>query len=182
MPEYGAYPLGTLAAGCSKTKKEYPGPQAAWDGCRYAGRATLWATPTSPSPCLHRDGRTALHFAASSGHLATVRALINAGASLHIQTNEYMGFTDYDSMSGRWAFCGGRRGRLVRSGWASAVAAAAAARRFTPLHMAAMTEHADVTAALLGAGADACIKSEWMYAAAGKEDGSASDGHKLSIR
>jgi hypothetical protein len=48
---------------------------------------------------LHRYGRTALHYA-FYGPLPAVRALINAGAPLHIQDND------------RWAFCGAdRRGR-----------------------------------------------------------------------
>ena len=76
---------------------------------------------------------TALHWAAVKGHLDTVRALIHAGASLNIQT---------DGMYGRrWAFCGGRRGRLVRSGSASAAAGAAVACRRTPLLLAAHKGH-----------------------------------------
>ena len=50
---------------------------------------------------MHREGWTALHYAVSHGHLPSFDALINAGASLNIQTNEYFG--------GRWAF-GGRHG------------------------------------------------------------------------
>ena len=41
---------------------------------------------------------------------------------------------------------------------ASAAANAAVARRWTPLHIAAHYGHADATAALLGAGADASIQ------------------------
>ena len=111
------------AAGCYKKKIGLPsGPQAAWGGYRYAGRVTLWASPISPPPCLHRDGKTALHWAAIHGHLPVVRALINAGAPLDIQ----------DNWSG-WAFWCGRVGLLVRSRRAAA-GAAVANRKFTPLH------------------------------------------------
>jgi ankyrin repeat protein len=56
--------------------------------------------------------------------------------------------------------CGGSaRGRIGGgSARASAAANAAVARRRTPLHCAAIYRHADVMAALLGAGADASIK------------------------
>jgi ankyrin repeat protein len=47
---------------------------------------------------------TALHWAARHGHQRSVRALINAGASLHIQTTG-------DGFLGRWAVRCGRRGR-----------------------------------------------------------------------
>jgi cytohesin len=100
---------------------------------------------------LHRNGWTALHFAARHGHLPAVRALIHAGAPLDIQDNY------------RWAFCAagrrgaesvaGRRGPMPPSG-------AAVARRWTPLHYAAKYGHANAMAALLGAGADASIK-DW---------------------
>ncbi len=53
----------------------------------------------------------------------------------------------------------------VRSGWASAAAGAAVARRATPLHFAARNGDADATAALIGAGADASIKDWTGYAA-----------------
>jgi hypothetical protein len=56
--------------------------------------------------------------------------------------------------------CGGSaRGRIGGgSARASAAANAAVARRKTPLHYAAYNGHADATAALLGAGADASIQ------------------------
>jgi hypothetical protein len=49
-------------------------------------------------------------------------------------------------------FSGGRRGPFVRSGRASAAAAAAVARRFTPLDWAIIHGDAAITAALLAAG------------------------------
>ncbi len=49
---------------------------------------TLWATPTPPPAFVfQREGWTALHYAACYGHLPAVRALIHAGAPLHIETN-----------------------------------------------------------------------------------------------
>ena len=57
-------------------------------GTGYAGRRyPLGHTNPSYGFVFHRQGWTALHNAACYGHLASVRALINAGASLHIETN-----------------------------------------------------------------------------------------------
>jgi hypothetical protein len=125
-----------------------PGPIGGYGmGTGYAGRGyPLGHTDPSPAFALHRYGCTALHWAAEHGHLPSVCAFINAGAPLDIQ----------DCIG--WAFL--RRfgaAESVRSGWASA--AATAARRATPLHCAAEYGHADVMAALLGAGADASIKN-----------------------
>ncbi len=101
---------------------------------------------------------TALHHAVDHGHLATVRALIHAGAALDILANDY----DF-----RWAFCGaGRRGAESVRGRRGPVppAGAAVARSYTPLHLAADNGHADAMAALLGAGADASIQDSIGYA------------------
>jgi hypothetical protein len=60
----------------------------------------------------------------------------------------------------------GRSARPIGTvGWASAAAGAAVACRSTPLHCAAANGTAAVTAALLGAGADASIKDNYGYAA-----------------
>ncbi len=100
---------------------------------------------------------TVLHWASAHGHLPTVLALILAGASLNIQTNE------------RWAFCVGAAGA------ASGDSGATVACRNTPLHLAAANVHADVAAALINAGADVKIKNVngWAFCggAAGAADG-----------
>jgi hypothetical protein len=93
---------GTPAAGWSKNKKEngvFPGPQ----GWVREYPATLGRGyplgHTSPAFALHRWGSTALHYAARYGHLRAVRALISAGAPLHIESNDRYA---------RWALlCGG---------------------------------------------------------------------------
>jgi hypothetical protein len=125
-----------------------------WDGHRYAKPSAFL--------CLRRDGETALHWAVIHGHLPAVLALIHAGASLNIKTSrEWRNDERYNTC----AFWGGRRGRLLRLGWASAAADAAVARRkWTPLHWAVVRGRADLTAALLGAGADASIKDCIGYA------------------
>ncbi len=120
----------------------------------------------SPAVALHRYGCTALHWAARYGHLPAVRALIHAGASLHIQTNG-------SGFAGRWdSRLGGSARTASPAGgipaWAvgsarpnrrgSERASAAGARRTTPLHCAAYSGDAGATAALLGAGADASIE------------------------
>ncbi len=107
----------------------------------------LGHTDPSPAFALHRDGWTALHWAARHGHLPSVNALIHAGAPVNIQDNGYY----------RWALlCGGSaRGRI---GGGSARASAAVTRRRTPLRCAAVYGHTDATAALLGVGADASIQ------------------------
>jgi hypothetical protein len=66
----------------------------------YAGRGyPLVHTDPSPASALHRTGWTALHYAVYLRHLPAVRALINAGAPLDIQSNN------------GWAFrAAGRRG------------------------------------------------------------------------
>ncbi len=129
------------------------GPQAVWDGT-----GTLVGVPSGPpdpSPALPAQGWEDGAALGGAPRPSAVRrnALINAGASLHSQDKK------------RWAFWGGRHGRLVRSRWASAAAGAAVARRSMPLHSAAVNGHADATAALLGAGADASIKGTCEYAA-----------------
>ena len=56
--------------------------------------------PTPHQPCLRRlDRMTARHWAAWHGHLLSVHALINAGASLDIHDNEGYGW--WDSRLGR---------------------------------------------------------------------------------
>ncbi len=97
---------------------------------------------------------TALHYAAAHGHLPSVNALIHSGASLHIQTNgSYY----------RCAFWGGRRGRWCGRG---SPVPPPFARRYTALHWAAYNGHADATAALLGAGADAAIEDFYFIGCA----------------
>jgi ankyrin repeat protein len=93
---------------------------------------------------------TVLHWASAHGHLPSVDALIKAGASLNIQTND-----------GRWAFCGGAAGGPVPT------PVSPFARRNTPLHTAAHYDHADVAAALINAGADMNIQNNkwWAFAA-----------------
>ncbi len=56
-------------------------------------------------------------------------------------------------------------GAAGAAGWASTAAGAAVARRNTPLHRAAYYGHADVAAALIGAGADMTVKNIDGYAA-----------------
>ncbi len=111
--------------------------------------------PTPPQPCLHRDGRTALHWAVHHGHLPSVDALINAGASLHIQDKK------------RWAFWGGRHGRLVRSRWASA--AAGARRAGARPRMRLPTHHAWVSQAkaLMAANEEVRSLAVWAVVPAG---------------
>ena len=146
MPEYGECPSGTLAAGCSENEKENGCPL----GRRLYGMVPTvvgypLGHPTPPQPCVNREGRTALHWAVSHGHLPSVHALIDAGASLDIQ-NIY-----------RWAL--GRSARPIAAVGVGQCRRCLVARRSTPLHLAADYGHAAATAALLGAGADASIEN-----------------------
>jgi hypothetical protein len=86
-------PPSTLAAGRSKSKKEPLGtpwaarPVTGWVPAALCRGYPLGHTDPSPAFALHREGWTALHFAAIHGHLPAVNALIHAGAPLEIQTN-----------------------------------------------------------------------------------------------
>ena len=114
-------------------------------GTGYRGvGVTLWATPTPPPPfALLREGMTALHWAAYRGHQRSVRALINAGASLDIQTTG-------NGLSGRWDSRLGGSARPKRCGRGGPVPPSVARRKCTPLHDAAGHGRAAATAALLG--------------------------------
>ncbi len=93
--------------------------------------------------------------------MPSVDALIKAGAKLNILNNPRHADQNKDYNTRRWASPCGAAGAAGR---ASAASDAAVARRNTPLHLAARYGHADVAAALIGAGADVSVENKDRWA------------------
>ncbi len=90
MREYGEYPIKHPKPPAALETKKNPGlPSGPQGGLRDALCRAYPLGHTDPSPAFvfYREGWTALHYAACYGHLPAVRALINAGAPLHIETD-----------------------------------------------------------------------------------------------